>query len=101
MAGALPPLVGFSPTWGGEESSPHPWPIKGGVGAFSQHTTLSSVSLFLRPRADSPCLEFAPGWGFHHHPDAIALPESGSGSVFFSLLFWFGARRDVGCTVRV
>src|ERR1041385_3307730 len=70
-------------------------------GAFCQHTTLSSFSLFLRPRADSPCLEFAPGWGFHHHPNAVTLPESGSGSVFFPLLFWFGAWRDISCTVRV
>src|ERR1041385_5118718 len=97
-----PPLVGFSPTWGGEESPPPSLAYKRrGGGAFSQHNIEFFLSLFLRPRADSPCSEFAPGWGFHHHPDAVAQPESGSGSAFFLLLFWFGARRDIGCTVRV
>ena len=45
-------------------------------GAFFNITLSFALSLFLRPRADYPGLEFAPGWGFHHHPDAVALPES-------------------------
>ena len=64
---------------------------KEGWGCLFQHNIefLSlSLSLFLRPRAHSPGLEFALGWGFHHHPDAVALPESGSGSIFFPLLFY-------------
>ena len=108
LAAPIPPPWGFSPTWGkGRGWSPSLAYIRRGGGAFF-NTTLSfslslslSLSLFLRPRVDSPSLEFAPGWGFHHQSDAVALPESGSGSIFFPLLFWFGARRDVGCTVRV
>src|SRR4051812_49280736 len=32
--------------------------------------------------------------GFLHHTHAVVLLESGSKSIFFSLLFWFGARRE-------
>ena len=53
-----------------------------------------SLSLFLRPRADSPCLESAPGLGFSTIRQAIVLLESGSVAVFFPLLAWFGARRE-------
>ena len=39
-------------------------------------------------------MESALGWGFLHHTHAVALPKSGSESVFFPLLAWFGARRE-------
>src|ERR1044071_10317903 len=32
--------------------------------------------------------------GFLHHTHAVMLLESGSESIFFPLLFWFGARRE-------
>ena len=53
-----------------------------------------SLSLFLLPRVDSPCLESALGWGFLHHTHAVVLLESGSESTFLPLLAWFGARRE-------
>ena len=55
---------------------------------------LRSLSLFLLPRVDSPCLESALGWGFLHHTHAVVLLESGSESIFFPLLAGFGARRE-------
>src|SRR3954466_4537873 len=62
---------------------------------------LISLSLLLLPRVDSPCLEATVGWGFLHHTHDVVLLESGSESIFFPLLYWFGARRDVGYTVCV
>src|ERR1041385_8917867 len=102
LAAPFPPFGSLVLHGGGEEVAP-PFLayIRGGRVPFFIHPIEFFLSIFLRPRADSPCLEFAPGWGFHHHSNAVALPESGSGSVFFPLLFWFGARRDIGCTVRV
>src|SRR3954465_10282951 len=56
---------------------------------------------FLLPRVDSPCLESTLGWGFLHYTHAVVLLESGSESIFFPLLYWLGARRDVGYPVSV
>src|SRR3954470_16458958 len=39
-------------------------------------------------------MESTLGWGFLHHTHAVVLLESGSESIFFPLLFWFGARRE-------
>src|SRR3954468_23956244 len=95
----LPPFGNLVPHGGGEEVPPSLAYIRRGRVPFFIHPIEFFLSLFLRPRADSPCFEFALGWGFHHHPNAVTLPESGSGSVLFPLLFWFGDRRDIGCTV--
>src|SRR4051812_19987912 len=54
----------------------------------------SLFSLFLPPRVESPCLESTLGWGFLPHTHAAVLLESGSETIFFPLLFWFGARRE-------
>src|ERR1041385_9049339 len=54
----------------------------------------SSLSLLLLLEVDSPCLESAPGLEFSTIRQAVALLESGSESVFLSLLAWFGAREE-------
>ena len=89
-----PPSKGFSPTWGrGGGCHPLAYIRRGRVPLF-HHSIKFFSSLFLPPSSDSPCLEFALGRGFLHHTHAIALPGSGSESVIFPLLTWFGARRE-------
>src|ERR1041384_3494677 len=57
--------------------------------------SLSSLSLSLSPTSSGPPLFGVCTWlGVLHQKQAVALPESGSGSVFFPLLAWFGARRE-------
>jgi len=100
LAAPNPLPLGFSPTWEGEGGwHPSLAYIRRGGGAlfFTQQFEtifLRFLSLFLLPRVDSPCLESALGWGFLHHTHAVVLLESGSESIFFPLLFWFGARRE-------
>ena len=58
----LPPW-GFSPTWGGEEDgTPLAYIRRGTPPLFPRHTI--SLPLLFLPRADSPCLESAPGLEF-------------------------------------
>src|SRR4051812_49843852 len=64
IAGAPPPLGSLVPHGGGEEDGTPLAYIRRGRPTFFHHQLLSSVSLFLLPRADSPCLDFAPGWEF-------------------------------------
>src|ERR1041385_3851711 len=106
LIGKPPPSLGISPTPEGEGGC-HPSLayIRRGRGALLIMNFLRKVShlspSFLLPRVDSPCLKSILGWGFLHYTHAVVLLESGSESIFFPLLYWFGARRDVGYTVCV
>src|ERR1041384_1908629 len=60
---------------------------------FSHH--LIAFSLSLSPTSSGPPLFGVCTWlGVLHQKQVVALPESGSKSVFFPLLAWFGAWRE-------
>src|ERR1041385_4276227 len=96
-----PPSLGFSPRWEGEGEW-HPslsYIRRGGVPFFFTQFDLRQVSrislLSLSPSSSGLPLFGVYTWlGFLHHTHADMLLESGSESIFFPPLFWFGARRE-------
>src|SRR4051812_26844796 len=98
-----PPLLplGIVPHGKLTEVAPSLAYIRRGRVPFYSYQLFSLSSSFLLPRVDSPCLDATLGWGFLYHTHVVVLLESGSESIFFPLLFWFGAWRDVRYTVCV
>src|SRR4051812_31315113 len=89
-----PPLGSLVPHGGGEEYGTPLGLYKEGYTPLFPYNSYSLFLSFPFLEVDSPCLESAPGLEFSTIKQAVALPESGSESVFLPLLAWFSALEE-------